>query len=688
MSIKLLALIIPTVLIAIITISVVTFNYSRNLILDSLDERMQLQLSTTANQIDKIMVKERALAESVARTVENIYGKSEEADFDKLLVKATELYPESVGMGIWFAPNTYNNKEKFAPYAMMGGDGKAVASREYTEGDFDYFTSEWYTIGTQGDGGWTNAYVDAVSGLPMITISVPMHKEDGSLLGAVTVDVDISAVKNMVAETDLDFDAKAFVIGTTGMYLAHEDDSRIMNMNYQEDPDKDFSSEINTVFSSSEKQGFDNYRKDGEEYLLYFNRVPQTNWFMGIDVPEAKINESLNGLIQIFVIVAILAILLVSMMLYAYTKRMGETAMHSSVLANDIAKGILYSAPLTEKDLSKQDELGDIARSLQEMQENLRNTISQINTNSNHVVTIAQGLTSTAEDSAASANEIATAIANIAGGAESQAMDTQSASGNAEEISDIVDKNFMILTELVNATSNIEHAKDEGSEVLEHLIDLIHQSALSIQQVNATIEETFNKSQEIEKASGMVAAISQQTNLLALNAAIEAARAGEAGKGFAVVAEEIRKLAEQSKGFNEVIKKEIEDLKETSANSVEVMTKSKEMLDQQGEIVEETKSKFLNIAGAIEKNKEVVEKLQGSSKHIKDKNEDLVGVVQNLSAIAEENSATTEEVSAISQEQFRSSQKVSKASENLSKIAMELQGQVNNFKLEEGMGQA
>ena len=55
LSFNLLMLIIPAILIAITAMSVTTFNYSRNLILRSVDERMTLQLSSTANQIDKIM---------------------------------------------------------------------------------------------------------------------------------------------------------------------------------------------------------------------------------------------------------------------------------------------------------------------------------------------------------------------------------------------------------------------------------------------------------------------------------------------------------------------------------------------------------------------------------------------------------------------------------------------------------
>ncbi|AZP04683.1 methyl-accepting chemotaxis protein [Jeotgalibaca ciconiae] len=681
LSSNLLLLIIPAILIAITAISLVTFNYSRNIIIDSLDEQMELQLSSTVNQIDKILIKERALAESVARSVGNMYEDFEEEDFERLLIDSTELYPETVGMGIWFAPNTYKNMAQFAPYAMVNENGKVIASKDYTEGDFDIHTSEWYIVGTEGDGGWTNSYLDTVSSIPMVTISVPMYREDSSILGTVTVDVDISAVKEMIAETELDFDAQAFVIDTAGIYLAAEDESKIMTMNFNEDSNKDLSNKITDILTSREN-GYDNYTSDGKDYRLYYNYVPQTDWLMGINVPVANINASLNGLIQIFSIVAIVALLIVSMLIYLYSKKLGDTAMHSSLLANDISEGILYSNPLTEKDLNKNDELGEIARSLQSMQENLKKTITEIALHSQDVVSVGKRLTSTADDSATSANEIAIAIENIAGGATSQAIDTQSATENVENINHFVDENFEILIELLRSTNNIENTKDEGFEVLKELIELINLTTLINGQVNAAIEETYQKSKEIEEASRMVESISEQTNLLALNASIEAARAGEAGKGFAVVAQQIKKLAEQSKGFNEVIKKVIKELKETSTNSVEVMSETKLMLDQQGKIVEDTMSKFDNIAEAIVKNKEVVEKLQKSSNNIKDKNEELVGVVQNLSAIAEENSATTEEVAAIAQEQFRSSAEVSEASGNLSKIAVNLQEQVENFKLE------
>lgn len=61
----------------------------------------------------------------------------------------------------------------------------------------------------------------------------------------------------------------------------------------------------------------------------------------------------------------------------------------------------------------------------------------------------------------------------------------------------------------------------------------------------------------VQTITRSVSAIAAQTNLLALNATIEAARAGAAGRGFAVVAGEVKDLAQQTARANEEIGRQV-----------------------------------------------------------------------------------------------------------------------------------
>ena len=187
------------------------------------------------------------------------------------------------------------------------------------------------------------------------------------------------------------------------------------------------------------------------------------------------------------------------------------------------------------------------------------------------------------------------------------------------------------------------------------------------------------KSDQIGGIVATITGIAEQTNLLALNAAIEAARAGEQGRGFAVVAEEVRKLAEESRGAASSISALVEEIQRDTGAAVTSVAAGEQHMTVGVQTVEEARESFLRIGSSVEDVSGRVEQIAAAIGEISHSAGRMQQNMADVAAVAEQSSASTEQVSASTQQTSASTQEIAASAQELAKTADELERLVGQF---------
>lgn len=342
--------------------------------------------------------------------------------------------------------------------------------------------------------------------------------------------------------------------------------------------------------------------------------------------------------------------------------------------------GLDFREEESQKKLSaKKDEIGAISQAVDTLREHLCGVIGRIEEHSASVMQTSHKLNNDTELIYGTVKQVERAVQDMAGGAMSQAEETQKATENIVLMGSMIEENNMEMESLHKTAEGMYASSEVAVKTLDTMNKVNRKAQNAIDLIYEQTNTTNESAMKIKAATTLITSIAEETNLLSLNASIEAARAGEQGRGFAVVAEQIQKLAEESSESAKQIGQIIASLIADSEKAVQTMDEVKHVMEDQNENVGKTREQFTEMHGGIEKTIEGIRSIAGKMGEIDDTRVNVVDIVQNLTSLAEENAAGTQETSASVTEMGEHMSRVSKMSGELKTIADGLQAEMEEF---------
>lgn len=571
-------------------------------------------------------------------------------------------------------------KTNFMDIAVVQPDGTAHYSSGSTNqlGDREYIKKAF-----SGEVNVSDLIISRVTNEVVLMYAVPIER-DGKIVGVLVGRRDGNTLSNITNDAGYGESGYAYMINDKGTVVAHPDKEKVMNQYNpieqvkNDESQKSLAEQFEKVLK--EKTGVNSYSFEGNDLYTGFAPVEGTNWIIVIAADRDEVLDAIPSLQRVLIIIMIVILLVSIVIIYiignSMTKPIVAVVKHTEKIADfDLTQDV------PEGFLMRKDEVGVLAKAMQNLTDNLKVIIQEISSSSEQVAAASEELTATSQQSAVTAEEVSRAIEGISKGASEQAQNTEEGTSKANLLGEVIEKDLNYAAKLGGATNRVREVVNEGLEDIDNLSKITAESNEASNEIYEVILKTNESSNKIGQASSVIASIAGQTNLLALNAAIEAARAGEAGRGFSVVAEEIRKLAEQSSASTNSIDEVVNELQRNAQDAVKTMERVSAISKEQTRSVALSKDKYMMIAQAMNEAINALEQLNASGEEMEEMKNNIMDTLQNLSAIAEENSASTEQVTASMQEQAASIEEIASSSEGLSNLAEKLHLIITKFKI-------
>ncbi len=527
----------------------------------------------------------------------------------------------------------------------------------------------------------TGIMASKATGLPVISMYYPVMDQDNNPAGYVGAAIYASGLRDTLNALYGDESEKQYLLmdAATSTYIFCPEDSligtKITNSEHISilhqaiaSDGKSFSYEYNSQINENPMISVVNYNNTrGWVFVVLTDR----------DTAFAPIDRLFGIAIVLCIIVIVIASILIWFCVSALAKDIRKESSILQELGNlDFTKREKLTAFCGRK-----DEIGMIAEASKRLVDAVDTVLLKLRGQSEKLQSTAHLMSGNSYTTSETIGNVEHAVKEIAASTTNQAAETEKASISVLQIGSQIGGAKEKSAVLSEAASKISTSTRTAFDSLKALVDINQKAKIEINKINEQTLSTNDSVLKIKDSAELITNIADETNLLALNASIEAARAGEQGRGFAVVADQIKRLAEQSNQSASYIGEIIVSLLEDSSNAVRIMEDVKEIMEQQSGHLTATEQCFREVNHNIELTHGEVSMLGHAIEEMDAEREQVIHVVQNLSAFAQENAAGTQESLASIEMVNTMAADVASAAEQLSHLSDEIDQNMRIFKI-------
>ncbi|PAB57154.1 methyl-accepting chemotaxis protein, partial [Anaeromicrobium sediminis] len=353
--------------------------------------------------------------------------------------------------------------DKDGKYLSSNGKGGNIAGRDY----FPKVMAGQVVV--------SEPVISKSTGNPIVVVAAPIKDDSRNVVGLIGGTVNLSLITDLVNAEKLGETGYAYMINQEGLVMAHPKEEMILKYNALQTGS---ASQIDlTKKMVKGEASVYNYEFGGAKKFAAYAPLHTTGWAIAMTANYSEVTNSVSKFRNIILMIGLAMIGVIGMLIYFLINKSMKPIIQMAEVTKDVASGNLQ----VKVDVKSNDEIGILADNFNNMIENMRGVLGEMNEMGMTVASTSQQMMASTEEAGKVSEQVANTISELAKGATEQASSTQRGSHMVNQL-------ITGITEIAESTNGAEKVTVMAKETVDAGIQIVeYQKNKMLENKQATI---------------------------------------------------------------------------------------------------------------------------------------------------------------------------------------------------------